>query len=282
MAVQFGRISWLLVALWAFLFCAGATGFSQSEAKPVLHGMVVDHTGALVENLTVEISARPSGGAIAQAEKQPAPIPVRTDYQGQFSASLQPGSYEVCVPRFPKSCRTIEIEPSVAPEYLMLKISPADEILDATLPKSRFQKIAGPSARDCGYVLLDKDPGQATACAMRAFKHHKPFYVIYDDHCIDCLSAVGLAWNSKDEPYFVSYDSMGISNDSPSSRSIMPDGSHTIVVPCSQPLRVYVNENGEIDCFKERESCGRIASREEAPKVSFLPARPAIRNSFVL
>lgn len=241
------------MAIWAVFLGAGTVGLSQSEGKQVMRGMVVDHTGALVANRTVEISGRPSSGVITQAEKEPVPIPVQTDYQGQFSASLQPGSYELCVPRFPKSCRRIEIKPSVTPEYIVLKISPADEILDPTLPQSRFQKIAGPSARDCGYVILDKAPGQATACAMRKFKQHKPFYVIYDDHCIDCVSAVGLAWNSKDEPYFVSYDSMGISNDQPSPRSSMPDGSHTLVVPCSQPVRVYINETGELDCFKARE-----------------------------
>ncbi len=253
MGFQSGRKrTWLTLVVGAMFLGIGTMGRSQSEGKQTLHGMVVDHTGALVANRDVEISGRTAGGT-AQAEKQPAPIPVQTDYQGQFSASLESGAYEVCVPRFPKSCRRIEIKPSVAPEYIVLKISPADEIPDPTLPQSRFQKIAGPSARDCGYVILDKSPGQATACAMRKFKQHKPFYVIYDDHCIDCVSAVGLAWNSKDAPYFVSYDSMGISNDPPLTGSNMPDGSHTIVIPCSQPVRVYISETGEIDCFKERE-----------------------------
>jgi len=259
---QSGRSSTcLMLAVCAALLGAGATCLSQNEAKPVLRGMVVDTFGAVVPNLTVEISARPVGSVSAKPEKQPAVVPVQTDNYGQFSAGLLPGSYNVCVPRFPKACRIIEIKRSVTPENLVLKISPADEVLDPTLPDSRFQKIAGSSAENCGYVLLDKNPGHATACALRAFKHHKPFYVIYDDHCIDCLSARGLAWNSKGEPYSVSYDSMGISNDLPSPGSSMPDGSHTLVIPCSQPVRVYINETGELDCFKQRELWEQIIER---------------------
>jgi hypothetical protein len=121
------------------------------------------------------------------------------------------------------------------------------------LPESRFQKIAGPSARNCGHVLLDKNPVVETTCAMHAFKHRKPFYVIYDDHCIDCFSAVGIAWNSKGEPYSISYGSMGINNDPPSPGSSMPDGSFTLVIPCSQPLRIYVNDTGKLDCFQQKE-----------------------------
>jgi hypothetical protein len=254
MAFQSARNStWLILAVGAVFLCAGTGGFPQSEAKPVLRGMVVDQIGAVVANLTVEISARPADSTAAQFEKQLAVIPARTDYQGQFSASLLPGSYEVCVPRFPKACRTIVIEKDIVPEYLVLKISPTDQIHDPTLPDSRFQKIAGPSAKNCGHVLMDKNPSNATACAMHAFKHHKPFYVIYDEHCIDCFSARGLVWNTKGEPYSISFDSMGITYDLPPSGFNMPDDSDTAITSCSQPVRVYINEQGELDCFKERE-----------------------------
>jgi hypothetical protein len=262
-------ISLMLVVCTAILG-AETRGLSQRETKQVLRGMVVDHTGAVVANFTVEISVRPIGTTAAQPEKQSAAIPVQTDNQGQYSASLPPGSYDVCVPRFPKSCRTIEIKAGVAPENLVLKISPGDEIPDPTLPESRFKKIAGPFAKNCGPVPMDKNTGQATACAMRAFKHHKPFYVIYDGRCMDCFSAHGLAWNSKGEPYSVSYDSMGISDDSLSPGSSMPDGFHTVVTPCSKPLRVYVNETGELDCFKDRELWERIIERGN--RESFLSA----------
>lgn len=253
MTFQFGRNSTcLMLAVWAVFLGIGTIGLSQSEAKPVLlSGMVVDTIGAVVANLTVEISLHTLDNAAAQ--KKAAVITAQTDPWGQFSVSLLPGSYDVCVRRFPTSCRIVEIRPSVTPENLMLKISLVDEVLDPTLPESRFQKIAGPSAKNCGHVLLDKKPDQATACAMRAFKHHKPFYVIYDEHCIDCDFAQGLAWDSTREPHYVFYDSMGLNNDPPSPGSSTPDGSHTVVIPCSKPVRVYMDVTGKLDCFKERE-----------------------------
>jgi hypothetical protein len=252
-AFQSGRKkTFLMAAVWALFFGTGAIGFSQSEGKQVLHGTVVDSFGAVVANLNVGISTRTAENTAEQPEKQRVVITTQTDSYGQFSASLLPGSYDVCVPRFAESCRTIEIRPSVTPEKLVLKINPVNEIPNPALPESRFQKIAGPSARNCGHVLLDKNPVVETTCAMHAFKHHKPFYVIYDDHCIDCFSAVGMAWNSKGEPYSVSYDSMGISDPS-SPASSRPDGSFTLVIACSQPLRVYINETGKIDCFQQKE-----------------------------
>lgn len=42
---------------------------------------------------------------------------------------------------------------------------------------------------------------------------------------------------------------------------IMPDGSDTVVTHCSQPLRTYVNESGELDCFKDKELWERSIGR---------------------
>ena len=252
MALQSGRKrACRMLAVLAVLLGIGTMGLSQSEEKLVQRGMVVDLNGAVVANALVEISPHTSDNAVAQ--QNAAAITAQTDPWGHFSASLLPGSYEICVRRFPKACRTIVIEKDHVPESLVLKISPADQNHDPTLPDSRFKKIAGPSANNCGHVLLDRNPDHATACAMRAFKHHRPFYVIYEDRCIDCVSARGMAWNSKGEPYFISFDSMGITYDLPPSGFSMPDDSDTAIKPCSQPARLYVGEAGQLDCVKDRE-----------------------------
>lgn len=243
----------LMLAIWAVIPGPGTLCLSQGEAKPALRGMVVDHVGALVANLTIEILPRPAESAAAQPEKLPAVIQAKTDDDGQFSASLLPGTYQVCVPRFARSCRTIEIKPSITPEYLVLKIGPGDHPYGPTAQKSVFEQIAGPSAKNCGHILMGKDPSHATNCAMRAFKHHKPFFVIYDEPCIDCVSASGIAWNSKGEPYSVSYDSMGISFELQLPDYKMPEGSDTRITRCSQPIQVYVDKAGQLDCFKARE-----------------------------
>lgn len=99
MAFHFARnLTCLMLAVWAVFLSAEAIGLSQNAEKPMLlSGMVVDQVGAVVANLTIEIYPRPANSA-AQPEKQTAVIPARTDQQGQFSASLLPGVYEVCVP----------------------------------------------------------------------------------------------------------------------------------------------------------------------------------------
>jgi len=232
----------------------------------------------------VEIAAQPTGNTAAQPEKQPAAIPAKTDQYGQFSVSLLPGSYDVCVPRFPKSCRTIEIQATVTPESLVLKISPGDHANGLTSRKSPFEQIGGPAVKNCGHVLLDKNPGHATACAMRAFQHHKAFYVVYDKPCIDCVADRGMVWNSKGSPYSVSYDSMGYSYDLQLPDYIMPDNSDTVVTRCSQPVRVYINESGELDCFEDRElwewriERGNQESLLSAGQTGYLELIPALKK----
>jgi hypothetical protein len=137
--------------------------------------------------------------------------------------------------------------------HVTLKISPELEDVDPSLPESRFRKIAGPASLNCGRVGINKDRAQATACAMHAYQHRKAFYVIYDEQGIDSAVVVGVAWNPKDAPYFVSYDSMGFDPEPQEPDTTMPDGSHTVVTRCSKPVRVYINEEGELDCFKNRE-----------------------------
>jgi hypothetical protein len=235
----------------AVLLQGGVANSSQEAAKVVLRGMVVDHVGAVVPHLTVEISVH-AGSAGEKAEPLPV-VKLEADPQGGFSAALPPGTYQVCVLLFPRSCREVVLENAVAPEYLVLKIKPWEEVHDETLPESRFQKIAGHGAQNCGRVKVNQDRRPATACALRAFQHHKPFYVIYDEMGIDSFIATGMARNTADEPYIVDYDSMGIGGDPLPPRDTAPDGSYTIVMPCSRPLRIFVNEEGELDCFKHKE-----------------------------
>jgi hypothetical protein len=197
------------------------------------------------------LRANASGGCDVENATS-AGITVQTNQFGEFSAAVPPGLYGVWVQRYPKSCVEITVT-STTLGTLTLKISPSDEAIDATLPESRFQKIAGPRAINCGRTGINKDRKQATACAMRAYKHHQSFYVIYDEQGIDSEVADGMSWNGKDVPYSVSFDGMGLNGDSLWPGSSMPDGSHTIVDRCSKPLRVFVNEEDEMDCFRDRE-----------------------------
>jgi hypothetical protein len=243
--------NYLVLMVSAALLQGGAANSSQDAAKVVLRGMVVDTIGAVIPHVTVEISVL-AGSAGEKAEPLPV-VKLEADPQGKFSAALPPGHYQVCAPLFPRSCREVVLENAVAPEDLVLKIAPWEEVHDETLPESRFQKIAGRGAQNCGRVKIKQDRRPATACALRLFQHRKPFYVIYDEMGIDAFIATGMAWNAMGEPYVVEYGSMGIGGYPLPPRDTAPDGSYTVLTPCSRPLRIFVNEEGELDCFKHKE-----------------------------
>jgi hypothetical protein len=138
---------------------------------------------------------------------------------------------------------------SVSPDYLTLKINPSEEILNPELPDYRFRALAGLNAENCGHVKIKESRAKATACARGAVKHHKPFYVIYDEAGIDSIIAGGMAGNSDGKLYSITFDSMGMSDDHLPPGSTMPDGFHTLVIPCSQPVRVRVTRTGQLTCF---------------------------------
>lgn len=214
----------------------------------------MDQVGAVVANATVLFRTKEAGGCALENGRPSSTIAAQTNQFGEFSANLPPAVYAVWIQSFPKRCMEFTVtEASRKAEPLNLKISPGDEIHDPTLPESRFQKIAGPAAKVCGRVGIKKDRVPATACAMRAYKHHKAFYVIYDEAGIDSFISGGMAWNGKELPYYIWYDSMGVSYDLPSPGSILPYDSDTHLTACSKPVRVYVNESGEVDCVLERE-----------------------------
>ncbi|MCU1331977.1 MAG: hypothetical protein JWM08_969 [Candidatus Angelobacter sp.] len=235
---------------------AGANS-NAAQVTITIRGRVVDHVGAVVGGATVLFRAKVAGDC--DFENATAEFTAVSNQFGEFWATLRPAVYQVWVQGF-HDCVEVAVTPTT-PEPLTLKISPAYEVVDESLPESRFQKIAGPAAKNCGRVGIKKDRAPATACAMRAYKHQQAFYVIYDEQGIDSEVAGGIAWNGKDAPYSVSFDGMGLNGDSLWPSSSMPDGSHTIVSRCSKPVRVYVNDEGELDCFRDREMWEQLIER---------------------
>jgi hypothetical protein len=209
-------------------------------------GRVVDQFGAAVGSATVLFRAKG-----CDIESGIADFVAVTNGYGEFSIALPPGIYGAWVQGL-HDC--VEIKAGEAALRLTLKGDFAREDVDPALPESRFQKIAGSAAINCGRVGINKDRTRATACAMRAYRRHKAFYVIYDEQGVDAFVSTGFAWNgkNKDVPYFVEYDSMGLSTDARVGTT-QPDGSHTVVTRCSQPVRVFVNDEGEQECFRDKE-----------------------------
>jgi hypothetical protein len=104
---------------------------------------------------------------------------------------------------------------------------------------------------DCGRVERKESPKRATACALRAYKNHKGFYVRYDEKGIgDSESTHGIAGDTSGSVFYVSFDSMGLNNEHLPPGATMPDGFHTIIYPCPQPARLRASRGtGERNCF---------------------------------
>jgi hypothetical protein len=225
-----------------------SAGLPSIEARRSISGVVIDNTGAVVPNFSVEVwkidnSVRAGGTA-------PAIDTVQTGGDGRFSFELLLGSYEICAKRFPASCRTVRVDKTPNKlEPLVLKINPADDQASSEVLDSRIRTIAGPHADDCGHVRAKESSNKATACALLAFKHHKAFYVRYDESGFDSEVAEAVAGDSRGNVYSVSFDSMGINPAWMPPGVTMPDGYHTKVVPCSQPVRLRKTQEGKLTCF---------------------------------
>jgi hypothetical protein len=266
---------------------AGANS-RPAQVKIEIRGRVVDLNGAVVGNAMVLFRTKQAGGCALDNGRPSSTVAAQTNQFGEFSAMLPPAEYAVWIQGFPKRCVEFTVTgASSTAEPLNLNISPEDQIRDSTLPESRFQKVAGTEAISCGRVGINKDRTQATGCAVRAYKDHKAFYVIYDEAGIDSFISGGMAWNGKEPPYYISYDSMGVTYDLPLPDSSLPYDSDTHLTACSKPVRVYVNASGEVDCVLERELWEQgieAGSREtilNAGETGYYELIPALRKRLV-
>jgi len=220
------------------------------QTRRILRGKVVDSTGALVAHVAVQLrSASSSSDDVHDANS--GTIALQTDNRGQFSSVLPPGSYTVCVVRFPKSCQEVRTEAGKDPQSLRLQINPADDHASPELLDNRLRVIAGPGARDCGRLpLRSTDKGPAN-CARHAIESRQPFYVRFDDFGVDSIVASAMAGDAGGNVFLIDFDSMGIDSDWLPSGATMPDGFHTKVIPCSQPVRVRMTRARELACFAD-------------------------------
>jgi hypothetical protein len=247
--------AFLLASLSLITLVSGySSRLVHAETKNVLHGMVADHTGAAIPNFKVGLWVRSGERFLPMPEVGSPVLTLQTDRDGQFSVELQPGSYEVCVMRFPKSCRELLVaETSKSLEYLNLRINPVDDPASSGLLDKRIRESSGPDATDCGRVRREDSPKRATKCALRAYKSHKAFYVRYDDKGIgDSEGARAIAGDSAGKVYSLEFDSMGMDTTYLPPGTTMPDGFHTKVIACSLPIRLRVTRaSGELICFAD-------------------------------
>jgi hypothetical protein len=117
----------------------------------------------------------------------------------------------------------------------------------ADLLELQSKNLAGPEAVDCGRVPVGGDPKVATECALAAQRAGKPFRVRYDIRGIDSFIAVAIVRTPIGTVGTLQYDSD-------------PRGgggrAHEVVSPkrCPEPVHLWVNPNGRINCFQKESS----------------------------
>ena len=108
------------------------------------------------------------------------------------------------------------------------------------------KRLAGPGAIDCGRVKINGDPKKATQCAIDAQKAATPFRVRYDLMGIDSAVSIAIVRTDIGTVGTLEYDS------DPSG------GSHVgeVVYPkrCPEPVHLWINASGRIDCFPQEAS----------------------------
>jgi len=119
----------------------------------------------------------------------------------------------------------------------------------AAAPNRRPKRT--PQRLESDDVRTKENSDKATACALLAFKHRQAFYVRYDESGFDSEVAEAIAADFSGNVYSVSFDSMGINPAWMPPGATMPDGYHTKVVPCSQPVRLRKTQEGKLTCFSD-------------------------------
>jgi len=118
------------------------------------------------------------------------------------------------------------------------------------LLEQQSKQLAGPYSVDCGEVLVGGDPKTATDCALAANKAGNAFRVRYDMRGIDSFVAVAIVRTPSGAVGELQYDS-----------DPMGGGgrAHEMVYPkrCPEPVHLWVNPSGRIDCFQKKSSSPR-------------------------
>jgi len=130
------------------------------------------------------------------------------------------------------------------------RLLPSAAVGDRMELESRL--LMGDHGVDCGRVKVSGNPTSATACALKAQADGKPFRVRYDIMGIDSAVAGGIVRTPTGQLYALSFDGDpagqgGISY----SRQVLGKSQ------CPQPIHLWVNPKGRINCFQQQLSAPR-------------------------
>ena len=111
----------------------------------------------------------------------------------------------------------------------------------------RVLEIAGKTAIDCGTVKVHASPKIATDCALAANTAGKPFHVRYAIMGIDSQVAIAIVRAPSGKVSALMYDSDISGHGGRGAESVN-------IKPCPEPLHLWVNPAGRINCFQQQSS----------------------------
>ena len=107
--------------------------------------------------------------------------------------------------------------------------------------------LIGPAGIDCGTVQVHADPTAATNCALKAQTDGKPFRVRYDIMGYDSAVAGGIVRTPEGKLYALSFD-----GDPSGGGGTSFFRERTSKADCPQPVHLWVNPKGRINCFHQQ------------------------------
>lgn len=220
------------------------------HTRQQLQGIVKDQHGAVIWHASMRMVPAQN------RESSHKEIVTSTDQYGQFSAELQPGEYRICATAsgFTETCQAIRVsEDHDTKVEFSLSVDKNQLPAEIKVMEQRLHRLSGDDAIDCGAVPVGGNPADATACVIKALRQHRPFYVRYAVQGIDAELSDGIASDGKGEMYGVIFDSLGVTSSNLPSNVTMPDGDHTIVLPCPKPSRIRKAGNGKATCFRKHQ-----------------------------
>jgi hypothetical protein len=123
----------------------------------------------------------------------------------------------------------------------------------------RSRSLAGWNAVNCGTVSTHGDPAGATSCALKAQSVGRPFRVRYNIIGMDSDIAAGLVRTPDGHLYGIGFNG-NIFGQGGTSLRLQRVGQK----PCPEPLHLYVNPRGRLNCFEQRPS-GNIMDENAEP-----------------
>ena len=109
------------------------------------------------------------------------------------------------------------------------------------------RRLMGRHGIDCGRVRVRSDPKAATDCALNAQAQGKPFRVRYDILGFDSAVAGGIVRTPSGQLYGLSFD-----GDPSGQGGTSLFRQRVDKTPCPQPIHLWVNPKGRINCFQQQ------------------------------